>query len=106
MITCYHLISPFLTIIIGMSEIPLNKFEKRDLILRLLKEGKTYREICLLLISPRDTKPIAKKYERKKKLQPTKVEKKKKNKKKPIYKFTGIYSFSKKGNKLMKLKFY
>ena len=29
-----------------MSEIPLNKFEKRDLILRLLKEGKTYREIC------------------------------------------------------------
>ena len=33
--------------IVGMSEIPLNKFEKRELILRLLKEGKIYREIFL-----------------------------------------------------------
>ena len=53
-----------------MSEIPLNKFEKRDLILRLLKEGKTYREICHLAhVSPRDIKPIAKEYEKKKRLE-------------------------------------
>ena len=53
-----------------MSEIPLNKFEKRDLILRLLKEGKTYREICYIVhVSPRDIKPIAKEYERKKRLE-------------------------------------
>ena len=53
-----------------MSEIPLNKFEKRDFILRLLKEGKTYREICQILhVSPRDIKPIAKEYERKKRLE-------------------------------------
>ena len=53
-----------------MSEIPLNKFEKRDLILRLLKEGKTYREICHIAhVSPRDVKPIAKEYERKKRLE-------------------------------------
>ena len=52
-----------------MSEIPLNKFEKRDLILRLLKEGKTYREICHIAhVSPREIKPIAKEYERKKRL--------------------------------------
>ena len=42
-----------------MSEIPLNKFEKRDLILRLLKEGKIYRDICRIAhVSPRDIKPI------------------------------------------------
>ena len=53
-----------------MSEIPLNKFEKQDLILRLLKEGKTYREICHIAhVSPRDIKPIAKEYERKKRLE-------------------------------------
>ena len=53
-----------------MSEIPLNKFEKRDLILRLLNEGKTYREICHLAhVCPRDIKPIAKEYERKKRLE-------------------------------------
>ena len=52
-----------------MSEIPLNKFEKRDLILRLLKEGKIYRDICRIAhVSPRDIKPIAKEYERKKRL--------------------------------------
>ena len=59
-----------------MSEIPLNKFEKRDLILRLLKEGKTYREICHIAhVSPRDIKPISKKYEQQKRLE-TKKEKK------------------------------
>ena len=53
-----------------MSEIPLNKFEKRDLILRLFKEGKTYREICHIVhVSPREIKPIAKEYERKKRLE-------------------------------------
>ena len=62
-----------------MSEIPLNKFEKRDLILRLLKEGKTYREICHIAhVSPRDIKPIAKEYERKKRLE-TNIRKEKKN---------------------------
>ena len=53
-----------------MSEIHLNKFEKRALILRLLKEGKTYREICHIAhVAPRDIKPIAKEYERKKRLE-------------------------------------
>ena len=62
-----------------MSEIPLNKFEKRELILRLLKEGKTYREICHIAhVSPRDIKPIAKEYERKKRLE-TNIRKEKKN---------------------------
>ena len=62
-----------------MSEIPLNKFEKRDLILRLLKEGKTYREICHIAhVSPRDIKPISKEYERKKRLE-TNIRKEKKN---------------------------
>jgi len=52
-----------------MSEIPLNKFEKRDLIIKLHKEGKTYRDICRIAhVSPRDIKPIAKEYERKKRL--------------------------------------
>ena len=59
-----------------MSEIPLNKFEKRDLILRLLKEGKTYLEICHIAhVSPREIKPIAKEYERKKRLENKKEEK-------------------------------
>ena len=61
-----------------MSEIPLTKFEKRDLILRLLKEGKTYRDICRIAhVSPRDIKPIAKEYERKKRLENNKRKEKK-----------------------------
>jgi hypothetical protein len=56
-----------------MSEIPLNKFEKRELILRLLKEGKIYREICHNAhVSPREIKPVAKEYERKKRLETNK----------------------------------
>ena len=52
-----------------MSEISLNKFEKRDLIIKLHKEGKTYRDICSIArVSPRDIKPILKEYERKKRL--------------------------------------
>ena len=54
--------------------IPLNKFEKRDLVLRLLKEGKTYREICHIAhVSPRDIKSIEKEYYRKKQLENKKV---------------------------------
>ena len=60
-----------------MSEIPLNKFEKRDLVIRLLNEGKTYREVCHLAhVCPRDIKPIAKEYERKKRLEDKKGEQK------------------------------
>ena len=47
-----------------MSEIPLNKFEKRDLVIKLHNEGKTYRDICSIAhVSPRDIKQIVKKYE-------------------------------------------
>ena len=67
-----------------MSEILLNKFEKRELILRLLKEGKTYREICHIAhVSPREIKPIAKEYERKKRLETNKRKEKKNQTKKP-----------------------
>ena len=67
-----------------MSEIPLNKFEKLDLILRLLKERKTYRDICRIAhVSPRDIKPIAKEYERKKRLENNKRKEKKNQTKKP-----------------------
>ena len=60
-----------------MSEIPLNKFEKRNLVIRLLNEGKTYREVCHLAhVCPRDIKPIAKEYERKKRLEDKKGEQK------------------------------
>ncbi len=56
-----------------MPEIPLNKFEKHDLVIKLHKEGKTYREIChMALVSPRDIKPILKEYERKKRLENSK----------------------------------
>jgi hypothetical protein len=47
-----------------MNEIPLNKFEKRDLVIKLHKEGKTYREMYHIAhIAPRDIKLIIKKYE-------------------------------------------
>jgi hypothetical protein len=46
--------------------IPLNKFEKRELVVKLHKEGKTYSEIAHIAhVSLRDIKPILKKYERK-----------------------------------------
>ena len=91
-----------------MSEIPLNKFEKRDLVLRLLKEGKTYRDICHIAhVSPNGIKPISKEYERKKRLE---TNKRKENNQEPTTKKPSKSSqhlfFSKKGNKLMKLKFY
>ena len=48
-------------------EVPLlNKFEKRDLVIKLHKEGRTYSEIAHIAhVSVRDIKPILKKYERK-----------------------------------------
>ena len=46
--------------------ISLNKFEKRDLVIKLHNEGKTYSEIAHIAhVSLRDIKPILKKYERK-----------------------------------------
>lgn len=52
------------------SSFPLNKSEKHELILKLLNEGKTYRDICHIVhVSARDIKPIAKEYERKKRLE-------------------------------------
>jgi hypothetical protein len=55
--------------------IPLNKFEKHDLVIRLLKEGKTYREICHIAhIAPRDIKLISKKYKQHKRLEQNKKE--------------------------------
>jgi hypothetical protein len=57
--------------------IPLNKFEKHELILKLLSEGKTYRDICHIAhVNPRCIKPIAKEYERKKRLETKKDENK------------------------------
>ena len=44
---------------------PLNKFEKRDLVIKLHNEGKTYSEIAHIAhVSLRDIKPILKKYEK------------------------------------------
>ena len=55
--------------------IPLNKFEKHELILKLLSEGKTYWDICHIAhVNPRNIKPIEKEYERKKRLQTKKEE--------------------------------
>ena len=49
-----------------------------------MKEGKTYREICHIAhVSPRDIKPIAKEYERKKRLETNKRKEKKNQTKKP-----------------------
>jgi len=47
-------------------EIPsLNKFQKRDLVIKLHKEGKTYSQIASLAhVSVRDIKPIIMRYER------------------------------------------
>ena len=73
-----------------MSEIPLNKFEKHDLVLRLLKEGKTYRDICHIAhVSPNGIKPISKEYERKKRLE---ANKRKENNQEPTTKKPSISS--------------
>ena len=45
---------------------PLNQWEKQELIIKLRKEGKTYREIAHIAgVSLRDIKPTLRKYERK-----------------------------------------
>ena len=45
---------------------PLNQWEKQELIIKLRKEGKTYREIDHIAgVSLRDIKPTLRKYERK-----------------------------------------
>jgi hypothetical protein len=82
-----------------MSEIPLNKFEKRELILRLLKEGKTYREVCHIAhTSPSQIKTISKEYERKKRLETKKGEKKNQTKKPSIS--SQIFILFKEGKKI------
>ena len=49
-----------------MCEIPLNKFEKHDLVIKLRRDGHIYRDIAHIAhVSIRDIKPILKKYERK-----------------------------------------
>ena len=72
-----------------MSEIPLNKFEKHALVIRLLKEGKTYREICHIAhIAPRDIKLISKKYKQQKRLEQNKKENNNNNKSSQIKKLS------------------
>lgn len=52
-----------------MSEVPLNKFEKQNLVIGLYKKGHIYRDIAHIAhVSVRDIKPILKEYERKKRL--------------------------------------
>ena len=71
-------------IILVEFSIPLNKFEKRDLVIRLLNEGKTYRKVCHVAhVSARDIKPIAKEYERKKRLETNKQDSRETITKKP-----------------------
>ena len=72
-----------------MFEIPLNKFEKHALVIRLLKEGKTYREICHIThIAPRDIKPISKKYEQQKRLENNKRKENNQSNQKPAKKLS------------------
>ena len=52
-----------------MSEIPLNKFEKRDLILRYQGRKDISGYMYIAHVSPGDIKPILKEYERKKRLE-------------------------------------
>ena len=67
-----------------MYEIPLNKFEKHDLIIKLLEEGKIYRDICHIAhVSPNHIKRISNEYERKKRLKIKRKEKKNLTKKSP-----------------------
>jgi hypothetical protein len=53
-----------------MLEIPLNKFQKQDLVITLRRKGHVYRDIAhLARVSVRDIKPILKAHEKKIKLQ-------------------------------------
>jgi hypothetical protein len=88
-----------------MSEIPLNKFEKRDLVIRLLNEGKTYRDICHIVhVSARDIKPIAKEYERKKRLETKKEENNQERTTKKPSLSTQAFILFRKGKKLDEVK--
>ena len=61
MITCYHLYNSFLGNIVGMFEIPLNKFEKEERVIELHKQGKTIRQIAPIVhMSFRDISKIIK----------------------------------------------
>jgi hypothetical protein len=85
MITCYHLIISFVKDIIGMSEIPLNKFEKEKKIIELHKQGKTIRQIAPEVhVSFRDISKIIKAYDNRKLHQAKKEENNQKIKKPSI----------------------
>ncbi len=69
-----------------MEDPSLNKFDKRELVIRLHKEGKTYSEIAHIAhVSIRDIKPILKKYERSLKAE---IKRKGDNQAKPINKIS------------------
>lgn len=87
--------------------IPLNKFEKRDLVIKLHKKGKTYREIAHIAhISPRDIKLIIKKYEQQKRLESNK--RRKENNQEPLTKKLSLssqaFTLFKEGKKLDEVK--
>jgi uncharacterized protein YerC len=64
--TCYHLNSSFFNCYLLEFTNSLNQREKQELIIKLRKDGKTYREIAHIAgVSLRDIKPTLKKYERK-----------------------------------------
>ena len=63
-----------------MSEIHLNKFEKEERVIELHLEGKTIRDIALIVhMSFRDISKIMKSYDKKIRLQQTKKEKEESN---------------------------
>jgi transposase len=89
-----------------MSDIPLNKFEKRDLVIKLHNEGHTYRDIAHMAhVSVRDIKPIIKKYEQQKRLENNKG---KENNKEPTTKKLSLssqaFTLFKEGKKLDEVK--
>lgn len=88
-----------------MFEIPLNKFEKRDLVIKLHNEGKTYREIAHIAhVSIRDIKPILKEYERKKRLENNKRRKGDNKETKKISLSSQAFQLFKDGKKLDEIK--
>jgi hypothetical protein len=86
-------------------KIPLNKFEKCDLVIKLHKEGKTYREIAHIAhISPRDIKLIIKKYEQQKRLETKKGETNNQKTKKPPSLSTQAFIHYQKGKQIDEVK--
>jgi IS30 family transposase len=66
LVTCYHLNSSFFNCYLLEFTNSLNQWEKQELIIKLRKDGKTYREIAHIAgVSLRDIKPTLRKYERK-----------------------------------------